>query len=87
VEALMRIAAAKGRLTAFVDGGVRGGTDVLKKIALGTEAVSAGRCPWPRSAAGAEGIALLLNRYAEQLGTAMICAGCRTLADIGPSAL
>jgi isopentenyl diphosphate isomerase/L-lactate dehydrogenase-like FMN-dependent dehydrogenase len=36
---------------------------------------------------GPEGVALLLNHYAEQLVTAMIYTGCNTLADIGPSVL
>ena len=88
-EVLPEIAAAvKGRLKVFVDGGVRSGTDVLKMIALGAEAVFIGR---PMAAAavggGPEGVALLLNHYAEQLGTAMIYTGCGTLADIGPSVL
>ena len=88
-EVLPEIAAAvKGRLKVFVDGGVRSGTDVLKMIALGAEAVFVGR---PMAAAavggGVEGVALLLNHYAEQLSTAMLYTGCGTLADIGPSAL
>ena len=88
-EVLPEIAAAvKGRLKVFVDGGVRSGTDVLKMIALGAEAVFVGR-PMAVAAVGGgpEGVALLLNHYAEQLGTAMIYTGCSTLADIGPSVL
>ncbi|MBI5967867.1 MAG: alpha-hydroxy-acid oxidizing protein [Deltaproteobacteria bacterium] len=36
---------------------------------------------------GQEGVSLLLNQYAEQLRTAMLYTGCRSLAEISPSVL
>jgi isopentenyl diphosphate isomerase/L-lactate dehydrogenase-like FMN-dependent dehydrogenase len=36
---------------------------------------------------GREGVALLLNQYADQLRTAMIYGGCRSLAEISPAVL
>lgn len=80
--------AVGGKIRILVDGGVRSGTDVLKMLALGAEAVLVGR-PMAVAAVGGgkEGVALLLEEYAEELRTAMLYAGCRTLAEITPSAL
>jgi 4-hydroxymandelate oxidase len=36
---------------------------------------------------GREGVAFLLNQYAEQLRTAMIYAGCGSLGEITPAIL
>ncbi len=88
-EVLPEIAAAvKGKLKVLVDGGIRGGVDTLKMLALGAEAVLVGR---PMAIAsvggGAEGVALLLNHYADDLRTAMIYTGCRSLSDISPDVL
>jgi isopentenyl diphosphate isomerase/L-lactate dehydrogenase-like FMN-dependent dehydrogenase len=82
------VAAVKGKIKIFVDGGIRSGVDVLKMLALGAEAVLIGR-PVAVAAVGGgrEGVAFLLNHYAEQLRTAMIYAGCGSLAEITPSIL
>jgi len=88
-EVLPEIAAAvRGKIRIFVDGGIRGGADVLKMLGLGAEAVWVGR-PMAVAAVGGgkEGVSLLLNQYADQLRTAMIYGGCKSLADIGPSVL
>jgi len=81
-------AVVKGKIKIFVDGGVRSGTDVLKMLALGAEAVLVGR-PMAVVAVGGgpEGVSLLLNQYAEQLRTAMLYTGCGSLAEITPSIL
>ena len=54
--------AVKGKLTIFIDGGIRTGEDVLKVLALGADAVLVGR---PISVAaiggGAEGVKVLLH--------------------------
>ena len=83
-EVLPEIAqAVKGKLRILVDGGVRSGVDVLKMLALGAEAVMVGRPMAIASVGGGkEGVALLLNQYAEELRTAMIYTGCKTLSDI-----
>jgi len=80
--------AVKGKIKIFVDGGVRSGTDVLKMLALGAEAVLVGR-PMAVAAVGGgrEGVSLLLKQYAEELRTAMLYTGCATLAEITPSIL
>jgi len=88
-EVLPEIASAvKGKIKILVDGGVRSGADALKMLALGAEAVLVGR-PMAVAAVGGgkDGVALLLNQYADQLRTAMIYAGCKSLAEITPSIL
>jgi 4-hydroxymandelate oxidase len=88
-EVLPEIAAAvKGHIRIFVDGGIRSGVDVLKMLALGAEAVLVGR-PMAIAAVGGgtEGVKLLLQKYAEELRTAMIYTGCASLAQITPAIL
>lgn len=67
----------------LVDGGIRRGTDVLKAIALGADAVLIGR-PYIHAltTAGALGVAHLLKLLREELEVAMALCGCRELADI-----
>lgn len=83
VQALPRIAQALGgRLPLLVDGGIRRGTDVLKAIALGADAVLLGRPQaWALAAGGAPGVARLLRLLRDELEIAMALCGCRTLAD------
>jgi 4-hydroxymandelate oxidase len=88
-EVLPAIASAvKGKIKILVDGGVRSGIDVLKMLALGAEAVLIGR-PLAVAAVGGgkEGVTLLLNQYADQLRTAMLYTGCRSLVDVTTSVL
>jgi isopentenyl diphosphate isomerase/L-lactate dehydrogenase-like FMN-dependent dehydrogenase len=88
-EVLPEIAAAvKGKIKVFVDGGIRSGADVLKMLALGAEAVLVGR-PMAIAAVGGgkEGVGLVLNQFADQLRTAMIYGGCRSLDEVSPSVL
>jgi len=69
-------------VTLLVDGGIRRGTDVLKAIALGANAVLLGR-PYVHAlaAAGALGVAHALRLLRDELEIAMALSGCRTLAD------
>ena len=72
----------------LVDGGIRRGTDVLKAIALGANAVLLGR-PYVHAlaAAGALGVAHALRLLRDELEIAMALSGCKTLADAGPQLL
>lgn len=82
------VAALRGRLPVLMDGGVRRGTDILKALALGADAVLVGR-PYVNAlaAAGAPGVAHVLHLLRAELEVAMALAGCRTLADIDASVL
>lgn len=84
-EVLPAIAkAVKGKITILADGGVRSGTDVLKYLALGADAVLVGR-PLITGAfgGGKEGVSFVLETMAKELKQAMILTGCKTLSDIG----
>lgn len=82
--ALPRIRAACGPdLPLVVDGGIRRGSDVLKAMALGANAVMLGR-PVARAlaAGGALAVAQTLKRLRDELEMAMALAGCATLAQV-----
>ena len=88
-DVLPEIAAAvKGRLTIFVDGGVRHGEDVLKMLALGADAVLIGR---PAAVAaiggGAEGVKLLLDTLRQELSDAMMITGTKRLDCVNRNVL
>lgn len=67
----------------LVDGGIRRGTDVLKAIALGANAVLIGRpYIYALANAGAMGVAHVLRLLRDELEIAMALCGCATLAEV-----
>lgn len=82
------VAAVRGRVPVFVDGGVRRGTDVYKALALGATAVGIGRPPcWGLAAFGQEGVEAVLDLYAREVKAIMMQAGTPTIAAITSKAL
>ncbi|TCO77483.1 alpha-hydroxy-acid oxidizing protein [Marinisporobacter balticus] len=84
VEVLPQIVAAvKGRMKIFIDGGIRNGLDVLKVLALGADAVLIGR-PYAVAAygGGSEGVALYTEKIGKELVEGMIMTGCNNLKEI-----
>ena len=76
--------AVTGRLTILADGGVRTGTDILKFLALGADAVLIGRpLVWAAFGGGAEGVQLLYEKLAAELKVAMILTGCASPKEAG----
>ena len=88
-DALPEIAAAvAGRAEIVVDGGIHRGTDVLKALALGANAVAIGRLQgWGLAAAGKDGVVRVLEILEEEILTAMALLGVTCLADLGPQHL
>ena len=75
--------AVAGRCEVFVDGGVRRGTDILKAIALGANAVLVGRpVLWGLAVGGQAGVRRVLALLHAEVDQAMALAGCRTLRDV-----
>jgi isopentenyl diphosphate isomerase/L-lactate dehydrogenase-like FMN-dependent dehydrogenase len=74
--------AAAGKLTIFADGAVRSGSDVLKLLALGADAVLLGR-PVITGAfgGGTDGVASVLEKMRTELVQAMLLTGVRSPAD------
>ena len=72
-----------GRIPVLVDGGIRRGTDVLKALANGANAVMIGR-PYVHGLAvnGAPGVEAVVGILRHELELAMALTGCSTIASI-----
>ena len=73
-----------GRVPLLVDGGIRRGTDVLKALGMGAQAVLIGR-PYVYAlvVAGATGISRVIDILTTELKMAMAMSGRPTIASIG----
>jgi isopentenyl diphosphate isomerase/L-lactate dehydrogenase-like FMN-dependent dehydrogenase len=77
------VAAVGGKAPILFDSGVRRGTDALKALALGANAVCLGRVPrWGLGAYGAPGVQRILEIMQAELTQAMAYTGRPTLASI-----
>jgi isopentenyl diphosphate isomerase/L-lactate dehydrogenase-like FMN-dependent dehydrogenase len=77
------VAAVKGRIPVFVDGGVRHGFDIYKALALGAAGVGIGRpYIWGLSAFGQEGVERVLEILRAELRLNMQQMGTPTIKDI-----
>jgi len=80
--------AVHGRAEVYMDGGVRRGTDVLKALALGANAVLLGRpVLWGLALGGSEGVRAILEHLRMELDLAMALAGRPTIESIDRSAV
>ena len=71
------------KLEIILDGGIRRGTDILKCIALGADAVQIGRpVLWGLNYKGKEGVELVLDILLKEFIETMILTGCRNLIEI-----
>ena len=76
--------AVAGEIDVFVDGGIRSGTDVLHALAHGARACWLGRAwAFALAAAGQASVAHLLEGLRRELSTAMVLAGCPSVAQAG----
>ena len=84
MQVLPAIAAAVGdRCTILLDSNVMRGSDVVKAIALGADAVMIGRAPlWGAAADGQDGAALALQILTSEIDRVMAYIGCRSIAEI-----
>jgi 4-hydroxymandelate oxidase len=88
-EVMPRIAdKIQGRIPVLMDGGIRRGTDVIKALGMGANAVLVGRpvC-YGLGAAGAEGVTKVMNILRKEFETSMILCGRPTIASIDRSVL
>ena len=76
------VEAVGGRVPILVDGGVRRGTDILRALALGAQAVCIGRpVLWGLATAGEQGIERVLGILKQELDVTLALAGCAGVAD------
>lgn len=79
------VAAVKGKIPIFIDGGFRRGMDVLKALAMGATAVGVGRpYVWGLAAFGEPGVAKVLDLLNAEFVAAMQQAGAKRVADLNP---
>jgi len=86
IDALPEIVAAvKGRMVVVVDSGFRRGTDAVKALAMGAQAVGIGRpYLWGLGAFGQEGVEQVLQIVRTETRAAMQQCGARTVKDLNP---
>jgi 4-hydroxymandelate oxidase len=77
--------AVAGEADVLLDGGIRRGTDALKAIALGANAVLLGRpVLWALALDEAPGVRRVLRMLEEELRAAMALCGAAQISDLGP---
>lgn len=77
--------AVRGETTILLDGGVRRGTDVIKALALGADAVLLGRpVLWGLAVEGEDGAYRVLEQLRTEVENAMALMGCARVGDLGP---
>jgi isopentenyl diphosphate isomerase/L-lactate dehydrogenase-like FMN-dependent dehydrogenase len=84
VDALPAVAdGVAGRIPVLIDGGVRRGTDVLVALALGADAVLAGRAPlWGLAVGGEAGATAVLELLRAEIELGLALLGCPSAADV-----
>jgi len=89
LEALPDVVAAVGdRMTVLLDSGVRTGSDVIKALALGAQAVLLGRpYVYGLGLGGEDGVRHVLRSLLAELDLSMALSGCSSLDDLGPQIL
>jgi glycolate oxidase len=79
---------AKGKARIIVDGGVQRGSDILKAVALGADAVALGRLQgWGLAAGGQAGLVRMLEILEDEMICAMALAGLPSLAHLTPKSV
>lgn len=86
IEVLPEIAqGVAGRARVLVDSGFMRGTDIIKALALGADAVCIGKLmTWGLGAGGVAGLERVLELLQTELRIAMTNIGVKSIADIGP---
>jgi isopentenyl diphosphate isomerase/L-lactate dehydrogenase-like FMN-dependent dehydrogenase len=82
------VAAVGGQVDVLLDSGVRTGSDVIKALALGADAVLIGRpYIYGLGLGGEAGVRHVLRSLLAELDLSMALAGCAKLSDVGPELL
>ena len=80
--------AVGGRIDVLVDGGIRRGTDIVKALALGAQAVLIGRPPlWGLAAGGADGVQHVIELLANEFDNALALLGATSRRELDRSLL
>jgi isopentenyl diphosphate isomerase/L-lactate dehydrogenase-like FMN-dependent dehydrogenase len=72
----------------LVDGGIRGGTDIVKALALGANAALIGRPPlWGLAAGGADGVQHVVELLAGEFDNTLALLGVTSARELDRSLL
>ena len=84
IEVLPQISAiVKNQIPILIDGGIRSGSDILKAIILGADAVLIGRpILWGLAVGGKQGAQRVLDCLKQELLLAMRLVGCHSLSEV-----
>jgi isopentenyl diphosphate isomerase/L-lactate dehydrogenase-like FMN-dependent dehydrogenase len=84
LDALPEVVEAVGeRTVVLMDSGIRRGTDVVKALALGAQAVLAGRAPlWGLAVGGAGGVQHVLELLRDEIELALALCGCTSPGEV-----
>jgi isopentenyl diphosphate isomerase/L-lactate dehydrogenase-like FMN-dependent dehydrogenase len=79
------VQAVQGRARIILDGGVQRGSDILKAVALGADAVALGRLQgWGLAAAGEAGIVRMLEILEDEIISTMGLIGVTSISQLTP---
>lgn len=86
IDALPEVVdAVAGRGAVLIDGGIRRGTDVIKALALGADAVLLGRpALWGLAVDGQRGVTRVLELLRDEVDQALALCGARSPRDLPP---
>lgn len=89
IDSLAEVApAVNGRAALLMDSGIRRGTDILKALALGADAIMIGRpYLWGLGSFGQAGVERALQILRDEFIIAMEFAGTRSISEIGPDSI
>ena len=89
IDSLAEVApAVNGRVPLLMDSGIRRGTDILKALALGADAIMIGRpYLWGLGSFGQAGVERALEILRDEFRIAMEFAGTRRINEIGPDTI
>lgn len=77
-----------GGIEVLVDGGIRRGTDIVKALALGAQAVLVGRpVLWGLASDGAVGVQAVLETLRDEFARTLALCGARTVAEVSADLL
>ena len=89
IDSLAEVApAVNGRVPVLMDSGIRRGTDILKALALGADAILIGRpYLWGLGSFGQPGVERALEILTDEFKIAMEFSGVRNVGEIGPDTI
>lgn len=85
IEVLEEVSAAVPGMDIILDGGVRGGGEVVRALAMGAKAVGLGRSiVYGLATGGVDGVRATFMLYREEILSIMANCGCASIADLTP---